>query len=323
MTLFTWPAMIGLLWAAGGVPAGTSAILTAGSLPAGWEPAGVAQTFGPDNLYEYIDGAAPGYLRYDFRQLTVQALQKAGDPKTQIAVERYEFGSHLDAFGIYSNERAPGLTFIKLGAQGYCVGPACRFYKGRYYVKLTAGRGDDASKAAEAAVAATIARRLRGETTPPAILGALPKLGLVAGSERYEGSDLLAHDFLGAGFTADYDLGGDKPSKLFFAVKDPPGAASDAYYQLLSFMRQRGEVGESLPLSGATLRAVRHPFYGPSVIGASGRIVCGVLRAPTPEAGVKLVAELLSRLSRVALPPPSVVKPAGAPGGPASGAGEP
>jgi len=279
--------------AAGASPA----FLPAASLPPGWEPAGEALTYNADTLYEHIDGAAPGYLRYDFHRLTVQPVQKVGDPKTQIAVEVYEFGKHLDAFGIYSNERGPDLTFIKLGAEGYCVGPACRLYKGSYYVKLNATRVDDAIEEAEVALARTVATRLRGETTPPSLLKAIPRTGLVPGTERYEGSDLLAHDFLGAGFTADYKLGGEKPSKLFFAIKDSHAAARDAYYQLLSFMRKRGEVGESVPLRGATVRAVRHPFYGPSVVAYSNTVVCGVLRTPSTDSATRLLADLLCRLS--------------------------
>jgi len=280
------------------VAAGASAAFVRGaSLPAGWELGGDAATFNSDTLYEHIDGAAPGYLRYDFRKLTVQTVQKAGDPKTQIAVEVYEFGKHLDAFGIYSNERGPDLTFIKLGAEGYCIGPACRFYKGSYYVKLNATRVDDSIKQAEAAIARAVAAGLRGETTPPSLLKAIPRTGLVAGTERHEGSDLLAHDFLGAGFTADYKLGGEKPSKLFFAIKDSRAAARDAYYQLLSFMRKRGEVGEGVPISGATARSVRHPFYGPSVAAYSATVVCGVLRAPSADSATRLLADLLARLS--------------------------
>ncbi|MGQ9730333.1 MAG: DUF6599 family protein [Candidatus Zipacnadales bacterium] len=273
--------------------------LPAKDVPRGWKVVGEPQTFNADNLYEHINGAAPGYLRYDFRCLTVETLQLAEDPATEVLVEIYEFGNHLDAFGIYSNERAPKLEFLKLGAEGYFVGPNVRFYKGPYYVKLNATRDNETVLAAQQTIARSLAMLLSGETKHPPLVRAIPSGGLIANSERYEGSDLLAHDFLGAGFTADYDLKGEKPSKLFFTVKPDGVEARSAYYQLLSFLRKRGEIGERIRLTSGRGHMARHPFYGPSLICYSGQVVCGVLRTPSPEAGIKLLDELLDRLHRL------------------------
>jgi len=267
-------------------------------IPDGWVRA-EAQSFGPDNLYEYIDGAAPGYLRYSFQKLTVESLRPAEDAKTEILVETYVFPSHLDAFGIYSNERAPNLQYVKLGSEGYFVPSACRFYKGAYYVKLNATRDNEQVRQVQERLAKALAAKLKGEVRPPGLLKAIPRDHLIANSERYEGSDLLAHDFLGAGFTADYDLGEKKPAKLFFAIKPDSSQARSAYYQLLSFLRERGEVGERVALENGRGRVARHPFYGPSLICRSGPVVCGVLRMPNEEAATKVVEELLRRLAPV------------------------
>lgn len=278
------------------VVSAASGYLPASSVPDGWELQSEASTFGPDNLYEHINGAAPGYLRYDFHALTVQPVQKADEPKTTILVEVYEFGKHLDAFGIYSNERAPGLDFVKLGSEGYFAGPGCRFYKGPYYVKLDGTRADESMEEAQKAIASALARNLPGPVKAPRLLEAFPREHLVTDSERYEGSDLLAHDFMGAGFMADYRLGGEKDSKLFFAIKDSRTEARSAYWKLLSFLRKRGEVGERSSLNGAKCRQVTHPFYGPSLVCRSGPVVCGLLRAPADGAGEQLLHQLLARI---------------------------
>lgn len=279
---------------------GAKSYLTRAMTPPGWV-LGDLQTFGPDNLFEHIDGAAPGYLRYSFKELTVQVVRAADDPKVEVMVEVYEFGNHLDAFGIYSNERTPDLTYLKLGAEGYYVGPSCRFYRGPYYVKLNASRDTDAVHAALKAIANGLVRRLKGETKPPHLLRAIPSEALIANSQRYEGSDLLAHDFLGAGFTADYNLGAEKPTKLFFAIKSGRAEAMSAYYRLLSFLRQRGEVGERASLARGTGRLARHPFYGSCLIARCQSVVCGVLRMPNEQAGANLVEDLLANLDRLGL----------------------
>ncbi|HJN19294.1 MAG TPA: DUF6599 family protein [Armatimonadota bacterium] len=271
--------------------------VAASSVPDGWEIAAEPKTFDGETLYEHINGAAPGYTRFDFRLLTVEPVRLVEDPKVEILVEVYEFGNHLDAFGIYSNERMPTLDFEKLGAEGYFAGPACRFYRGNYYVKLNGSRANDEVAAAERQIATALAKSLKGSARRPAILAAVPQSNIVVNSERYEGSDLLAHDFLGAGFTADYDIGGEKTSKLWFAAKDSPQEAREAYYQLLRFMRKRGEVGESLSLATGRGRLTEHPFYGPSLVCRKDNVVCGVLRVPGADSGVELVDALMAGLA--------------------------
>jgi hypothetical protein len=284
---------------AGASARGAEDYVTEKMVPAGWKLAPETQAFQADNLYEHIDGAAPGYVRYSFKELTVQTLHLADDPNTEIMVEVYAFGNHLDAFGIYSTERTPKLAYVKLGTEGYYVANACRFYKGAYYVKLSASRDSDPVQSALKTLAPALARALKGETKPPRLLKAIPTEGLIANSECYEGSDLLAHDFLGAGFTADYGLGGEKPAKLFFAIRPDATQARSAYYELLSFLRQRGEVGERVRLLLGSGHMTKHPFYGPSLICHSGAVVCGVLRTPSEEAGMKLVEDLLARLDEM------------------------
>ena len=43
-----------------------------------WKPEEARQSFFPENLYEYIDGAAESYLSYDFKELLVVQLKKGG-----------------------------------------------------------------------------------------------------------------------------------------------------------------------------------------------------------------------------------------------------
>jgi hypothetical protein len=53
----------------------------------GWVKTGEIQTFSPDNLYEYINGAADLYLKYEFQELQVAEYQ--GSEKASITVEVY------------------------------------------------------------------------------------------------------------------------------------------------------------------------------------------------------------------------------------------
>ncbi len=76
--------------------------------------------FLPDNLWDFIDGAAEVYLSYGFKDLHVAEYKKRRDV---IKLEIYKHSSHTMAFGIYSSERSPSFKFTNLG----CTGIQCRW----------------------------------------------------------------------------------------------------------------------------------------------------------------------------------------------------
>ena len=299
MKLAAWSSILVGLASPCAWAAADPGLLTGAMLPEGWE-LGEPHRFAADNLWEQVNGAAPGYLRYGFRELTAQTVRSTGEPRGEVLIEVSEFADHLSAFGFYSTERAPGLAYIRLGAEGYCVLNDCRFYKGRYYVKLQMTRDDEATREALGGIATRLARALPGETRHPGVLRAFPREGLIMRSERYEGADLLAHDFLGAGFTADYALGGKRPAKLFFALKGSSAEARGAYRQLLSFLRRRSKMGEGVRIAGGHGRLVDPPFYGPSLVARRGAVVCGILGAEGPDS-TRLVEALIANLDAAGL----------------------
>ena len=89
--------------------------------------------YGPENLWDFINGAADTYLSYGFVDLHVAEYKKG---KNVIKLEIYRHSDNTLAFGIYSTERSPSFRFMNLGAQGYIADGAINFFKGNYYVKI-------------------------------------------------------------------------------------------------------------------------------------------------------------------------------------------
>ncbi|MCK7531147.1 MAG: hypothetical protein MZV63_08950 [Marinilabiliales bacterium] len=87
----------------------------------------------PDDLWDYINGAADAYLALGFIDLNITEYVKG---RTVIKAEIYRFGDDAEAFGIYSMERSPGYDFIQVGVQGYNEEGIVHFYKDRYYIKI-------------------------------------------------------------------------------------------------------------------------------------------------------------------------------------------
>ena len=104
---------------------------------AAWTLSEAPRSYFPDNLFEYIDGAAESYLSYDFRELLVADLEKKGTDAT-LTLEIYDMGLPLNAFGIFAAERYPENKVVALGDLGYLEGEALNFLSGRFYVKMLA-----------------------------------------------------------------------------------------------------------------------------------------------------------------------------------------
>jgi len=69
----------------------------------------------PDDLWDYINGAADGYLALGFIDLNIREYTRG---RSIIKAEIYRFGDDARAFGIYSMERSPAvLSLIELLAR--------------------------------------------------------------------------------------------------------------------------------------------------------------------------------------------------------------
>lgn len=170
----------------------------------------------PDNLWDFINGAADGFLALGFRDLNVAEYRKG---KNSIKLEIYRHENHTMAFGIYASERSPHFNFLRLGAQGYNVDGAINFFKGNFYVKIrTYSQKAKILQAAET-LAYRVADMLPGESTMPALLARFPAEGKVSGEEVYINDNVLGHSILSSAFMASYETGNDS-FNIYLIQKD-------------------------------------------------------------------------------------------------------
>ncbi|MFQ5808533.1 MAG: DUF6599 family protein [Armatimonadota bacterium] len=271
-------------------------------LPKTDAPPGVARIEGPTfyhpgNLYEYINGAAEGFIAYDFQRLATATYRCGDGPQDRVVVDLYQMPTQADGFGIYSSERSPELKFLKLGAEGYIVGNMCIFWKDRHYVKLAARTGTPEAQGILLRLARGLARRLPGRAASPRLLKAFPRAGLVPRSEKYLAHNMLGHAFMPSGFTADYRVGGQRV-RLFIAIADDADAARDAHKRLRDFFREFGEVWPEAIGVGDTAFVGKEPFYGRSIIVQQDRLLAGALGAPQGTEGEQLVRDVLDNAAQ-------------------------
>jgi len=184
--------------------------------------------FLPDNLWDFIDGAAETYLAYGFVDLHVAEYKKG---KNVIKLEIYRHRDHTMAFGIYSTERSPSFRFMNLGSQGYIAEGAVNFFKGNYYVKIRTYSKSEKTLQATESLALRVADMLEGSVDIPAALSLFPALGKKANEEMYINESVLGHKFLNRAFKAGYEVGPDIFYVFIFDSKSPEEAwkTAEAY----------------------------------------------------------------------------------------------
>lgn len=179
----------------------------------------------PDNLWDFINGAADNYLANGFVDLHVAEYKKG---KAVIKAEVYRHSSNTLAFGIYSSERSPSFKFTNLGAQGYITDGSINFFKGNYYVKIRTYSKKEKVLQAEETLANRIAGLLQGEASMPDMLSLFPAEGRKANEETFINESVLGHSFLNKAFKAAYQIGNDEFSVFILDALSPEAAKKSA-----------------------------------------------------------------------------------------------
>jgi len=180
----------------------------------GWQQDGASRHYAADTLFEYLDGAAEGYLLYGFKQL--QGVTCASGDHS-IVMDLSEMADSEAAYGIFSSNRDPHAPLQKLGMGGQVMPQRCTFAKGNFYVELTATPDGDHTPALEA-FAAALAQRITGTTTPPEQIAWFAREKLV--SVHLVPESVLGLPELRRGYVAEYDQG-----KAFVVEESSPEAA--------------------------------------------------------------------------------------------------
>ncbi len=146
-----------------------------------WRLEGQEESYNPDTLFDYMDGAAELYLAYNFRSMKMARYSKGQGPR--IVVELYEMASSEDAFGIFSFEREDQEAGVGQGSE--MGGGILRFWKGRYFANIYGE--EEVPNDALLALGKALAAQIQEQGRPPKLLDLLPEpsQGLMPESVRF------------------------------------------------------------------------------------------------------------------------------------------
>jgi hypothetical protein len=195
----------------------------------------------PENLFEYLNGAAPQYLSYGFVKLLHARYLYMSRDLESVTIDIYDMGSRLGAYGIYSSGRPRGICEWNWGVEGYRSGTVAAAWKGRVYVHASADEETPVLMEKLESLLKAVTEGIPGDSSWPPEISLLPKGRLITGSDRYLAKNLLGHSFLPGGFLANYE-GNGKEGLLFLSKLETPGLAKKAFALLYTFEAERGKL---------------------------------------------------------------------------------
>lgn len=246
----------------------------------GWTQHGAARSYGADNLFEYMDGNAEGYLLYGFVNMRGVSCEKAG---VTLLIDVSEFADGESAFGMYSANRDLRRPETKLGMGGQLVERRAIFAKGKYYVEIAVNQEGDHTAALEEWTRAMEART-EGASEPPAQLKWFPPDGQE--SLRLVPESVLGLRMLRRGYVGEYAAG-----KAFVVTEQSPEAAA----AVMEKLRARFSGAAPAKIADDAFQA-RDEYLGGICIFRKGRMVAGYGRVADGQDAAALAGALAARL---------------------------
>lgn len=243
-----------------------------------WDQKTTPTLYTPENLWEYIDGAAEHYLSYGFQRLGTAEYALPHDPEAAVVVDIYDMGDEERGFGIYSSERQPGYNFVDIGTQGYLGDLALNFYAGPYYVRLSTFEISDEMKAGLKAFGKEVARRMKEKRGFPIVLGHLPA-SRIPNSEKMIYRNFLGQPYLHKVWLADCAISEagetQHTATLFWTSFEDTRAAHEAFEKLKTSDVSSGETASALHKLGDENFWVATKYHGVLVVVREGATLFG------------------------------------------------
>jgi len=245
-------------------------------LVAGWEQRGAARHYTPDNLFEYLNGSAEGYILYGFVQMQgVTCRSKMGS----VTLDVFEMNDADSAYGVFTANLDPQIPVEKLGMGGQVLPRRALFCKGKYYVELAASPGKGEATALSAFATET-EKRISGRSTPPTALSWFPTAKRA--SVRLIPESVLGLRLLKRGFVAHYEQG-----QAFVVTEESPGSAAAVLTQL----RQRFAEAVPAHVADESFQA-DDQYLGGLCMFRKGRYIGGFANMPDAKAAIAQAASL-------------------------------
>ena len=252
------------------------------SLVPGWTQQGEARSFVSDNLFEYMDGNAEGYLIYSFQNMKGITC-KSGS--VTLVFDISEMADPESSYGIFMSNRDPRLPVGKIGMASQIQPRRGMFAKDKYFIEIAANPEGDHTAVLQAFLGAQ-EKLTPGQSGLPALLTWFPTEKLDETSVRLVPQSVLGIGLLKKGYVAQYDYG-----KAFIVTEATPESAS-------AVMKKASvRFGQSTPVQiGDEAFQITDKYLGRLCFFRKGKYVAGFANVTEPTDPVAAAKVLASKM---------------------------
>jgi hypothetical protein len=252
----------------------------------------------PDDLYNYINGAADLFLSYGFVELAGGTYRYGSDKQGTVIVDIYDMKTKLNAFGIFQSKKDPEVELLDIGAGAIGGEKYVFFYKDRFYIEIQAFVPSEKGSSAALKMAREVESKIPEDASPPAELIYLPQVDQVSGSVLYITGGILGHGFLDRGLLCEYRVS-DEVVKAFIAFFPSPDQAVKALNQYKNYIDKSGEKWEIRKDFGDNSFTAREPYHKTILVAQQGPFVVGVADLSQVQKGEALLKKILSTIAKL------------------------
>jgi hypothetical protein len=252
------------------------------SLVPGWTQQGQPRSYTSDNLFEYMDGNAEGYLIYGFQKMAGVTCVNGGDT---FVVDISEFADPDSAYGMFTSNRDAQQPTAQVGMAGQLVPRRLIFVKDKYFFEIAANPAKDHTPGLKA-FAAKLETLVQGRTTLPEALLWFPTENLQKESIRLIPESVLGLRILKRGYVGLYDFG-----KAFLVKESSPDAAAAV------IAKWKTRIGETKPAQlGDEAFEARDKYLGGLYVFRKGVYIGGIANLKEGTDGAPMAKALAAKI---------------------------
>ncbi len=260
----------------------------------GWQWDFEPEIYTPDTLFEYINGEAEHYNDYHFMEMATASHVRTDDELASYTIDIYDMGTPLNAFGIYSSYRRPELEFAAIGEEAIVSALNVRFYKGHFFIQLSAGSMDEVVTGAIREQASRLASRIRA-AQEPAELSFLPRSGQLPRTLQYLMRGFLGQAAFERALRASYRLPSGECS-AFIVLKESGEDARQALNEFRESLSRQGQLIGDTGESDSDRFVAQTQYYGNITTLAHSRFVVGIVDYQEQAEAEELLSRIIASL---------------------------
>ena len=265
-------------------------------IPPGFQALSEIETYGPENLFEKINGKAPMYTDSGFKKLTTQRFVSKDDENLAMEVYIYDMANIRNAFSVYSVQKRAEAETLPDTSFTYRTSNAIYLVHGGYYIELVGFSESEQLFQAMAEVARNIRKNLTiDDYSEITELALFPTENLLAETIKLYLTSAFGCEKLTDIFSAKYQIN-DETITAFLSRRSSPTQAAEVAEQYHKFLLDNG--ASDVPTDNPQIKLF--DYYGTTeIVFATGTFVAGIHEAENRQAAQKLVQILLNKLSEI------------------------